>query len=114
MQNLHDRQTCIQPNEVRQLQWPHGHIRTVLHYIVDILLSAYTSLKTDDGFVDIRHQYSICEEARRICGLGWDLAHPLYELDGCVDCGLGRLKTAYDFDTFLHRNRVHEVGAHDP
>lgn len=60
MQHLHNRQTRIQPHEIRQLQRSHGHIRPVLHDPIDILFLPHARLETDDRFVDVGHEYPVC------------------------------------------------------
>lgn len=113
MQHLHNRQTRINANEIRQLQRAHGHIRPILHDIIDILLLPHARLQTDDRFVDIRHEDPVREEAGRVRGLRRHFAHFLDDGQGGRDGGRGGLQAGDDLDAFLHGDGVHEVGADD-
>lgn len=114
MQHIHNRQTSIDPDEIRQLQRTHGYIRPVLHDIIDILLRAHARLQADDGFVDIRHQDPVCQKPRGIRRLRGGFPHLGDERQGGVDGGLGSLEPADDLHAFLHGDGVHEMGAYDP
>ena len=70
MQHLHNRQTRIQPNKIRQPQRSHRHIRPVLHNRIDILRGPDVRLEADDRFVDVGHEDAVGEEARCVCGAG--------------------------------------------
>ena len=113
MQHLHDRQTRIQPDEIRQRQGAHGYIRPVLHDRVDVFFRAHARLETDDGLVDIRHQDPVGQEARGVAGLGGDLAHALHELEGRGEGGIGGLQAGDDLDALLDGDGVHEVRGDD-
>lgn len=112
MQNIHDRQTRINANEIRQLQRAHGYIRPVLHDIIDIFFCSYAGLETNDRFVDIRHQDPVGKKARRVRGLGWYFPHFLHKGQSGGDCGLGGLETGDYLDALLDGDGVHEMGAY--
>lgn len=113
MQNLHDCQTRIQTDEVRQLQWAHGDVGPVLHNAVNALLVSDTGLEANNSFIDVRHQDAIGEEAGRIGRDGRDFAHAFAELNGGGERGGGGLEARDDFDAFLHWDRIHKVRGHD-
>lgn len=113
MQHFHDGKTCVESNEIRKLEGTHWYVCSILHDVVDALLVSDACFETDDCFVDVGHEDAIREEARGVCGGGRDFAHSLAEMDCCSE-GLGRgLQAGDDFDAFLDRHGVHEVGGND-
>lgn len=113
MQDLHDGQARVDTDEIGQLQRAHGDIGSVLHDGVDIISAAHARLETDDGLVDVGHQDAVGEEARRVGGLGRDLAHLLAELERGVDGLLAGLQARDDLHALLDRHGVHEVRRDD-
>lgn len=114
MQHLHNRQTGVNADKISQLQRSHRYIRPVLHNIIDIFLRPYARLETDDRFVDVRHQYAVGQEARRVGRPRRDLAHAFAELHGRFQRLGGCLQPADYLDALLYGDRVHKVRADHP
>ena len=113
MQHLHNRQTSIQADKIRQRQRTHWNIRSILHDRIDILFTAYAGLQADDRFVDIRHQNPVCQEAGGVGGLGGDLAHAFDKGDCGFESRGGCLQAGNDFYALLDGYGVHEVCGYD-
>lgn len=114
VQGFHDGEASVEANKVGQGQGAHGNIGSILHNAIDVFFCPDALFQADDGFVDVRHQNSVGQEARDVGGDGWDLAHLLAEVYSGFE-GLGRgLETRDDLDAFLDGDGVHEVGGDDP
>lgn len=111
VQHLHNAQARVQPNEVRQLQRAHRHVRPVLHDRVDAVPVADAGLQRDDRLVDVRHQDAVRQEARRVGRQRGNLAHALAELEGCRERRGRGLQAGDDLHALLDGHGVHEVRA---
>ena len=111
VQHLHDSKARIDTNKVGQLERAHGHIRSVLHDAINVLLLADSGFQANNRLVDVRHQNAVGEESRGIRACGRDLAHSLAELEGSLESRLGCLETGDDLDALLNGHGVHEVRA---
>lgn len=112
MQDIHDREASIKPNEIRQLERTHGDVGAILHDSVDGIPVSDAGFEADDCFVDVGHQDAVGEETGGVDGVGDNFTHFLDEGDGGGEGGGGGLEAGDDFDTFLDRDGVHEVGCY--
>ena len=66
MHHAHNRQTCIEANEVSQFQRTHRVVRAKLKRVIDGLHRAHAFIQRINSFVDHRDQYAIDDECREI------------------------------------------------
>lgn len=114
VQDTHDAQARIQPDEVRQGQWSHGHGTSILHDPINALLVPHPGLQADDGLVDVGHENAVGNEPRAILGYRHNLAHTLTKVPRPFDCLLRGLQADNDLHPFLHGNGVHKVRGNHP
>ena len=113
MQHVHDGKAGVQPDEIGQFQRPHRVIGPELHRLVDGLHVAHAFIERVDRLVDHRHQDAVHDEGGEVLGGGRGLADPV---DDGLAGGKGFLvrgDAADQFHQLHHRNRVHEVEAHE-
>lgn len=109
VKNVHDCKACVEANEISQNEGAHGHVGASLHNVVNILTATNTSLQTNHGLVDVRHQDTVGKEARCIGRHRGHLTHSLDKGNGSVHGLLGCLESPDNLYTLLDGNRVHEV-----
>src|ERR1700688_2117596 len=85
MQDLHDRQTGIEADEIGKFKRPHRMVRTELHRGVDRLDVSDPLIQRIDRLVDHRQQNAIDDERRKILRNRDLLAEPGDELLGGVE-----------------------------
>ena len=114
VQDLHDGQADIQPNEVGERQRPHRMPHAERHDGVDCLRCADPLHDGVDRLVDHRHQDPVGDEAGVVGCLDRRLAQlPAERGGGGHRIGRGRV-AADQLDQRHERDRVHEVHAQDP
>ncbi len=68
MEDLHNVQAGIQTDKIGQSQGTHGDIGSEFHCLVDVLFSSNSFVQGVYGFVDVRHEESVRDEARDVAG----------------------------------------------
>ncbi len=69
MQNLHDRQTCIETDEVGKRQRPHRMICAQAHRRINAFNRAYTLVESVDGLIDHGHKDPVDDKGRVVLGI---------------------------------------------
>ena len=113
MEHVHDRKACIQPDEIRKFQRPHGMVGTKLQALVDGLHVADALIQRIDRLVDHRHQDTVHDEGREIFGAGCGLAKLAHHFQHRLIGRLVRCDAADQLDQLHDWHRVHEVETHE-
>ena len=111
MQHLHDRETGVEPDEVRKLERPHRVVRAEPHGGVDRFDVAHPFIERVDRLVDHRQQNSVDDERGEILRHGDGLAELCHVLLGRVERRVIGGDAADELDQLHERHRIHEMDA---
>jgi hypothetical protein len=79
MQHLHNKQTGVEPDKVREGQRAHRDVRSELHGLVDVFDAADAFVEGVDGLVYVWHEEAVGDEAWHVAGCGCLFFHELRE-----------------------------------
>ncbi len=113
MQHVHDRQAGVETDEIRQFKRAHRVIGAQFHRAVDGLHRSHAFIQGINRLVDHWHEDAVYDEGREIFGRGGGFAEAVHHgfagVEGFGVCG----DAADQFDQLHHRDRVHEMEAHE-
>src|ERR1700722_1733302 len=114
MQNLHDRKTSIETDEIGQFQWPHRMMGAKLHRRIDRLDVPDALIARINCLVDHRQQNAVDDEGRKIFRHRDVLAELGDEFLGRIEGRIISGNATYQFDQFHQRHRIHEMNTDEP
>src|SRR6266446_1503651 len=113
LQQLHDGETDIEPDQVGQRQRTQRMVHAELHDLIDAFGGRDSILHAEDRLVDHRHEHSIRHEPGRVVHDNRGLAQLFRDLNRLFDHPFPSSLSPYHFDERHERDRVHEVHPDD-
>src|SRR5207247_9701513 len=112
IQDLHDLEARVEPDEVSELEGAYRVVHPELHHGIDRLFRRDAVLEGEDGLVEHRHQDPVRHEAGEVVDLDGRLPEALAHLDANVPRRVARLEPAEDPDEIPHTDRTEGRSPH--